>query len=84
MLSVTVPPSSVASDAVPRKLGVAPVTCVKPRGALYVFPRLDPDVYKISDDQQLVIDLLEQQHDFSPPRAYIYYEKPRPIPKKKR
>jgi len=38
------------------------VDCVKPRGALYVFPRLDPDVYKISDDQQLVIDLLEQQH----------------------
>jgi alanine-synthesizing transaminase len=38
------------------------VDCVKPAGALYVFPRLDPDVYKISDDQQLVIDLLEQQH----------------------
>src|SRR5882757_331697 len=38
------------------------VDCVKPQGALYVFPRLDPDVYKISDDQQLVIDLLEQQH----------------------
>jgi alanine-synthesizing transaminase len=38
------------------------VDCVKPAGALYVFPRLDPDAYKISDDQQLVIDLLEQQH----------------------
>ncbi len=38
------------------------VDCVKPAGALYVFPRLDPEVYKISDDQQLVIDLLEQQH----------------------
>jgi alanine-synthesizing transaminase len=38
------------------------VDCVKPAGALYVFPRLDPDTYKISDDQQLVIDLLEQQH----------------------
>jgi alanine-synthesizing transaminase len=38
------------------------VDCVKPQGALYVFPRLDSDVYKISDDQQLVIDLLEQQH----------------------
>lgn len=35
--------------------------CVKPAGALYLFPRLDPDVHKISDDQQLVIDLLEQQ-----------------------
>jgi alanine-synthesizing transaminase len=38
------------------------VDCVKPAGALYVFPRLDPEVYKIRDDQQFVIDLLEQQH----------------------
>jgi alanine-synthesizing transaminase len=46
-----------------QKLAEIPgVDCVKPAGALYVFPRLDPDTYKISDDQQLVIDLLEQQH----------------------
>ena len=38
------------------------VDCVKPQGALYVFPRLDPEVHKIRDDQQFVIDLLEQQH----------------------
>jgi alanine-synthesizing transaminase len=38
------------------------VDCVKPAGALYLFPRLDPDVHKIVDDQQMVIDLLEQQH----------------------
>jgi alanine-synthesizing transaminase len=38
------------------------VDCVKPRGALYLFPRLDPEVHKIVDDQQMVIDLLEQQH----------------------
>jgi alanine-synthesizing transaminase len=38
------------------------VDCVKPAGALYLFPRLDPAVYKISDDEQLVIDLLDQQH----------------------
>ncbi|MBO0772082.1 MAG: aminotransferase, partial [Actinobacteria bacterium] len=30
--------------------------------ALYVFPRLDPEVHKIRDDQQFVIDLLERQH----------------------
>ena len=42
--------------------GIPGVDCVRPAGALYVFPRLDPDTYKISDDQQLVIDLLEQQH----------------------
>jgi alanine-synthesizing transaminase len=38
------------------------VDCVKPSGALYLFPRLDPDVYKIADDERMVIDLLEQQH----------------------
>jgi alanine-synthesizing transaminase len=46
-----------------RKLTEIPgVTCFQPQGALYLFPRLDPDVYKISDDEQMVIDLLEQQH----------------------
>jgi len=34
------------------------VSCVEPRGALYCFPRLDPDVYPIDDDQEFVIDLL--------------------------
>src|SRR5215831_10390665 len=38
------------------------VACVKPAGALYLFPRLDPDVHKISDDERMVIDLLEQEH----------------------
>jgi alanine-synthesizing transaminase len=38
------------------------VSCVQPRGALYVFPRLDPDVYPIEDDQQFVLDLLREQH----------------------
>jgi len=38
------------------------VDCVKPEGALYLFPRLDPEVHKIADDQRLCIDLLEQQH----------------------
>jgi alanine-synthesizing transaminase len=37
------------------------VTCVKPRGALYAFPRLDPDVYPIADDEQFVMDLLREQ-----------------------
>ncbi len=37
------------------------VTCVKPRGALYAFPRLDPAVYPIKDDEQFVLDLLLQE-----------------------
>lgn len=38
------------------------VDCYKPAGALYLFPRLDPEFHKISDDEKMVIDLLEQQH----------------------
>ncbi|WP_460786913.1 pyridoxal phosphate-dependent aminotransferase [Nocardioides maradonensis] len=34
------------------------VSSVTPQGALYCFPRLDPEVYAIEDDQQFVIDLL--------------------------
>ena len=37
------------------------MTCVKPKGALYAFPRLDPKVYKIKDDQQMVLDLLRAE-----------------------
>jgi alanine-synthesizing transaminase len=34
------------------------VTNVAPRGALYCFPRLDPEIYPIDDDESFVIDLL--------------------------
>jgi alanine-synthesizing transaminase len=34
------------------------VTNVAPRGALYCFPRLDPEVYPIEDDEAFVVDLL--------------------------
>ena len=34
---------------------------MKPEGALYAFPRLDPEVYDIHDDEQLVLDLLLQE-----------------------
>jgi alanine-synthesizing transaminase len=38
------------------------VSCVKPRGALYVFPRLDPAVHPIHDDEKFVLDLLLREH----------------------
>jgi alanine-synthesizing transaminase len=38
------------------------VTCYRPAGALYLFPRLDPEVYPIADDERMMMDLLEQQH----------------------
>jgi Aspartate/tyrosine/aromatic aminotransferase len=37
------------------------VSCVKPKGALYAFPRLDPEVYPIKDDERFVLDLLRSQ-----------------------
>ena len=37
------------------------LTCVKPAGAIYMFPRLDPAVYKIEDDLALVMDILHQE-----------------------
>jgi alanine-synthesizing transaminase len=38
------------------------VSCTKPLGALYVFPRLDLDVYPIESDEALVIEFLRQEH----------------------
>ena len=35
------------------------VTCVKPQTALYLFPRLDPKVYPIEDDQQFFLEMLQ-------------------------
>nr|PZN00671.1 MAG: aminotransferase [Pseudomonadota bacterium] len=37
------------------------VTCVKPQAALYLFPRLDPKVYPIVNDQEFILELLEQE-----------------------
>ncbi|GAA1152686.1 pyridoxal phosphate-dependent aminotransferase [Ornithinicoccus hortensis] len=37
------------------------VSCTKPAGALYAFPRLDPEVHEIHDDMQLCLDLLERE-----------------------
>lgn len=36
------------------------VTCVKPQAALYMFPKLDPKMYPIQDDQQFINDLLQE------------------------
>lgn len=37
------------------------VSCVKPKGALYMFPKLDTDMYDIKDDQQWVLELLLEE-----------------------
>ncbi|MCK5873745.1 MAG: pyridoxal phosphate-dependent aminotransferase [Alcanivoracaceae bacterium] len=37
------------------------VSCVKPKSALYLFPRLDPEMYPIEDDEAFALDLLRQE-----------------------
>ena len=37
------------------------VTCVKPKAALYLFPKLDPKIYPIEDDQKFILELLEAE-----------------------
>jgi alanine-synthesizing transaminase len=37
------------------------VTCVKPKSALYMFPRLDPKIYPVADDQQFAYELLAEE-----------------------
>ena len=37
------------------------VSCVKPKATLYMFPRLDPKMYPIEDDQAFIADLLQEE-----------------------
>jgi alanine-synthesizing transaminase len=36
------------------------VSCVKPKAALYMFPKLDPQMYPVQDDQDFFLQLLEE------------------------
>ena len=37
------------------------VSCVKPKGGFYLFPKLDPHLYPIQDDEQFVLELLRAE-----------------------
>ncbi|MDP2964249.1 MAG: pyridoxal phosphate-dependent aminotransferase [Sulfurimicrobium sp.] len=37
------------------------VTCTKPQGAMYLFPRLDPKMYPIDNDQEFILELLLEE-----------------------
>ncbi len=37
------------------------VSCVKPEGALYLFPKLDPTMYPIEDDQAFILEFLQAE-----------------------
>ncbi len=38
------------------------VSCVKPKAAMYLFLKLDPNIYPIEDDEKLVLQLLKEEH----------------------
>ena len=37
------------------------ISCVKPKGAMYLFPKMDPNIIKVKDDEKMVLDLLVQE-----------------------
>ncbi|MDD3885027.1 MAG: pyridoxal phosphate-dependent aminotransferase [Gallionella sp.] len=37
------------------------VSCVKPKAGLYLFPKFDPEIYPIENDQQFILELLEEE-----------------------
>jgi len=41
-------------------IAIPGVSCVKPSAALYMFPKLDPAVYPVENDQQLFLELLQE------------------------
>ncbi|MCG8453540.1 MAG: pyridoxal phosphate-dependent aminotransferase [Spirochaetales bacterium] len=50
-------------DYIHQRLSAMPgVDCVKPAGALYIFPRFNPEVYPIQDDQAFVLSMLRDTH----------------------
>jgi alanine-synthesizing transaminase len=37
------------------------ISCVKPKAAMYLFPKMDPKMYPIEDDQKFILKLLEEE-----------------------
>ncbi|MCL2059447.1 MAG: pyridoxal phosphate-dependent aminotransferase [Oscillospiraceae bacterium] len=38
------------------------ISAVKPRAALYIFPKIDTEMYGITDDEKFVLDFLREKH----------------------
>ncbi|GAB1259540.1 alanine transaminase AlaA [Aurantivibrio plasticivorans] len=49
---------NIAMDMIDKIPGVS---CVKPKGSIYLFPKIDLDVHKIHDDAKMVEDFLVQE-----------------------
>lgn len=49
---------TAAYDAITSIKGVS---CVKPKGSIYLFPKLDESIYKVVDDEKMILDFLKQE-----------------------
>lgn len=47
--------------AMEKLLDIPGISCVRPKGALYLFPKIDLDIHRIKDDEQMVQDFLVQE-----------------------
>ncbi|MCU4674801.1 pyridoxal phosphate-dependent aminotransferase [Catenovulum sp. 2E275] len=52
------------------------VTCVKPRGAMYLFPKLDQDKFNIQSDEKFILDFLRQEKILMVHGTGFNWEKP--------
>ncbi|WP_266205505.1 pyridoxal phosphate-dependent aminotransferase [Pontibacter kalidii] len=52
------------------------VTCVKPKGAFYMFPKLDLKQFTVLDDQEFALNLLTEQHVLLVPGTGFNYTHP--------
>jgi alanine-synthesizing transaminase len=52
------------------------VSCVKPKGAMYLFPRLDPTIYQIENDEAFVLALLEKERVLLVQGSGFHWTKP--------
>ena len=52
------------------------VSVVKPKAAFYIFPRLDPQKFNITDDEQFQLDLLQDKHVLIVPGKGFNWETP--------
>lgn len=52
------------------------ITCKKPRGALYLFPKIDTERYNIRDDHRFLLDFLVDKHVLLVQGTGFNYPKP--------
>jgi alanine-synthesizing transaminase len=64
-------------DAAVSALASVPgVTCVRPGGAFYLFPRLDTSVWGAHDDEELLLDVLHQHGVLFTPGTAFHWQRP--------